>query len=185
MLVRILDITISFVAILILSPFMIFIYLVIFLENKSPIFFQYRVGKNMKKFKLIKFRTMLPGTNSCATHLIDKKRITFTGNFLRKSKIDEIPQLWNVLKGDMSLVGPRPCLFSQIELINKRKEFNIYNVKPGITGLAQIKGIDMSNPSFLVKTEYEMISKFNFLSYLSYIFLTIIGLGYGDKIKTK
>ena len=185
MLIRIFDISISFLALLFLSPLIILIYCIVFFDNKSPFFFQERVGKDIKKFNLIKFRTMLPGTNSCATHLVDPSRVTFTGNFLRKSKLDEIPQLWNVLIGEMSLVGPRPCLFTQIELIKKRKEYNLHKVKPGITGLAQIKGIDMSEPSYLVNTEHKMITNFNLVSYFIYIFLTLIGLGFGDRTNKK
>ena len=137
----------------------------------------------MKSFLLVKFRTMNIGTGNYATHLVDPRNISKIGKLLRKSKIDELPQLWNVLKGDMSMVGPRPCLISQQELIQARLKFNILRVKPGITGLAQISGIDMSDPLLLAKTERKMLRNFNILSYFYYIFLTVIGFGLGDRIK--
>ena len=183
--IRIFDIFISFFGIILLSPIIAFIYLLVYLENKSPLFYQEIIGIYLKKFILIKFRTMKPNTNICATHLVDPNRITKIGVFLRKTKIDEIPQLWNVLRGDMSMVGPRPCLTTQTELINFRKKYNLYSVKPGITGIAQIKKIDMSDPEYLAKTEYKMISKFNRFDYFYYIFLTFIGVGFGDRVRKK
>ena len=123
------------------------------------------------------------GTGNYATHLVDPKSISMIGKLLRKTKIDELPQLWNVLKGEMSIVGPRPCLISQKELINARLKFNIYNVRPGITGLAQISGIDMSDPILLAQTERKMLNNFNLFSYFYYILLTIFGLGLGDRVK--
>ena len=89
------------------------------------------------------------GTASVASHLASATSITPFGNFLRKSKLDELPQLWNVLKGEMSLVGPRPCLFNQEELIAERDKRGVFEVRPGITGLAQVNTIDMSTPELL------------------------------------
>lgn len=182
-LIRFLDVFISFFALIIFSPLMFIIFWLIFLENRSPIFLQKRVGKNMRGFKLMKFRTMPLGTKSCPTHLVEVSNITLLGKFLRKSKLDEIPQFWNVLKGEMSLVGPRPCLFSQKNLLRERKELNLHKIKPGITGLAQIKGIDMSKPSLLAKTDYEMIRNLNLSNYVYLLLLTFIGNGFGDKTR--
>jgi O-antigen biosynthesis protein WbqP len=96
---------------------------------------------------------MRPGTSSVATHLADVNAVTRVGRFLRRTKLDELPQLWNVLKGEMSLVGPRPCLFNQTELISERASRGVFDVRPGITGLAQIQGIDMSTPKLLAETD--------------------------------
>ncbi len=123
------------------------------------------------------------GTESCATHLTDSTKITKLGGLLRNTKLDELPQLWNVIRGDMSLVGPRPCLPSQFELINMRSEFNLYNYLPGITGLSQIKGIDMSDPILISKTDYKMMRNLNLNSYFCYLLLTFVGSGFGDRVK--
>ena len=181
--IRFFDVVLSLIAILIFSPLVIFLYLIIYLENRSPFFFQKRIGKNLKEFTLIKFRTMAIGTESCPTHLIKNTRITKLGSFLRKTKLDELPQLFNVIKGDMSLVGPRPCLPSQYELIDIRKTYEIYNYLPGITGLAQLKGIDMSEPFLLSKTDSIMMKNLNFYKYFYYLTLTFFGSGFGDRVK--
>ena len=180
---RITDIFLASLAIIIFLPLIVLIYFLIYFENKSPIFKQARIGKNMTKFNLIKFRTMNIGTESLATHLIDNSKITSLGAILRKTKLDELPQLWNVLRGDMSLVGPRPCLPSQFELINIRKKYELYKYLPGITGLAQINGIDMSDPILLANTDYKMMNNLNLKKYLYYILLTFFGRGFGDKVK--
>ena len=114
------------------------------------------------------------GILSVGTHLIDKSNITCSGHFLRKFKIDELPQLLNVLIGHMSLVGPRPCLPNQKRLIIERKKRGIYKVKPGITGLAQVSGINMSRPVLLAKTDLKMIRRMNLFYYFYYIFKTIL-----------
>ena len=112
-------------------------------------------------------------TLSVATHLIEDTIISPYGNFLRRSKLDEIPQLFNVLKGDMSLVGPRPCLLNQKRLIFERSKRDVFKVKPGITGLAQVTGINMKNPKLLAQTDQKMIKKLNLLYYFYYILKTI------------
>ena len=106
------------------------------------------------------------------------------GVFLRKTKLDELPQLWNVVKGDMSLVGPRPNLFNQKELIEAREEVGVYDVRPGITGLAQINEIDMSTPQLLAKTDAQMILSMSLMNYFTYIFKTITGKGAGDRVES-
>ena len=183
--IRILDIFFSSLGLIIFSPLIFIVYIVIYVENRSPIFYQERVGLKMKSFLILKFRTMDIGTGNYATHLVDQRSISITGKLLRKTKIDELPQLWNVLKGEMSLVGPRPCLTSQKELIKARLKLNIFKTKPGITGLAQINGIDMSDPLLLAETDRKMLKNFNLYSYFYYIFLTVFGLGLGDRVKNK
>ena len=180
--IRIFDVIISFFGIIFLSPFLTFIYFLLYLNNQSPIFKQKRIGKNHKPFTLLKFRTMRIGTSNTPTHLIDRSRVTKIGFFLRETKIDELPQLFNVLIGDMSIVGPRPSLCSQIDLISLRKKYFVHKFKPGITGLSQLKGIDMSDPYLLAKTDANMIKSFNLAKYFLFIFLTIIGKGFGDKV---
>jgi hypothetical protein len=182
---RILDIFFSFLGLLILFPIIIILFLIGFLDTGSPIFYQERVGRGKKCFRLVKFRSMFIKTQSIATHLANESSITLYGKFLRKSKLDELPQLWNVLVGDMSLVGPRPNLVNQEDVISERDLRNIYSVRPGITGLAQIKKIDMSIPVLLAETDEQMISTFNTLNYFKYILLTISGKGFGDRIKKK
>ena len=181
-LIRILDVLFSILIIVVSSPLLLLIYLLLYFSIGSPLFYQERVGKNLKKFTLIKFRTMLIGTTDCPTHIVDSNRITPIGHIIRKTKIDEIPQFFNVIKGEMSIVGPRPCLLNQKELIKERKKLNIHKVTPGITGLAQIKGIDMSNPKLLAEIELSMIKKFTINNYFYYFLKTILGSGLGDKV---
>lgn len=124
-------------------------------------------------------------TQSVATHLVQASSITKWGTFLRKSKLDELPQLFNVLAGDMSFVGPRPNLFNQEELLKERDNKGIYAVRPGITGLAQINKIDMSNPQLLAETDSKMLKGLNTFGYFKFILLTVFGKGFGDRIVIK
>ena len=181
--IRIYDILIACTILIIFTPIFIFVFILCLIESNEPIFIQKRVGKNQIPFNLLKFRTMKVSTPSLASHLVHKESITRFGRVIRILKIDELPQLLNVIKGDMSLVGPRPCLFNQLDLISLRQDSNVFLVKPGITGLAQVKGIDMSNPKKLTLTDSYMISTYNQKNYFKYLFLTLFGRGIGDKIK--
>jgi len=171
--IRIFDFVFSLLGLIFLSPLLIVILFIGFFDNGSPIFVQRRVGLNFKPFFLIKFRTMPMGVRSAATHLIKNVEFTSFGYFLRKTKIDEIPQLFNVLIGDMSLVGPRPCLFNQRKLISERKKRGVFKVRPGITGLAPIEGINMKTPTLLSKTDLKMIKNMSLYNYFYFIFKTI------------
>ena len=171
--IRIFDFLFSLIGLIFLSPLLVLIFLIGLFENGSPLFIQSRVGYNLKFFSLIKFRTMPIGVRSAGTHLIKDIKLTSFGNFLRTTKLDEIPQLLNVLLGDMSLVGPRPCLFNQKKLINERKKRGVFRVRPGITGLAQISGINMKTPTLLAKTDQKMIKDMSLYNYFYYIFKTI------------
>ena len=180
---RIFDILFSFLGLVLLSPILIVLVVIGLCDTGSPIFRQERVGKGKQPFRLMKFRSMHVNAPSVATHLASASLITPFGSFLRKSKLDELPQLWNVISGDMSLVGPRPNLFNQVELIQERDPRGVYSVRPGITGLAQINKIDMSTPQLLAETDAKMIQELNTLGYFKYIFLTVFGKGFGDRIK--
>lgn len=182
LLIRSLDILFSLLGLVFGFPLLVVIFVSSFFDTGSPIFRQKRVGRNKIPFTLVKFRTMSASTVSVASHLECRSSITSLGSCLRKTKLDELPQLWNVLRGDMSLVGPRPSLFNQEELIYLRSTLNVYCVRPGITGLAQINNIDMSTPELLAKADAEMISTMSLGMYFEYIFLTIIGKGRGDRI---
>jgi lipopolysaccharide/colanic/teichoic acid biosynthesis glycosyltransferase len=170
----ILDTIFSLFSLILFFPLLILIYFVLLLDIGTPLFIQKRVGLNLKNFSLIKFRTMKIGTLSVGTHLIDSSNITRFGYVLRKFKLDELPQLLNVFMGHMSLVGPRPCLPNQKRLIIERKKRGIYKVKPGITGLAQVSGINMSRPVLLAKTDLKMIKQMNLFYYFYYIFKTFL-----------
>tara|TARA_R110001592_G_scaffold111334_1_gene308303 strand:+ start:3471 stop:4022 length:552 start_codon:yes stop_codon:yes gene_type:complete len=183
MLIRNLDIVFSFFGLLFGFPVLVVLTVIGLFDTGSPIFCQKRVGKNKKPFTLIKFRTMKLDTASVASHLASTASITPFGGFLRRTKLDELPQLWNVLKGEMSLVGPRPGLLNQEELTSAREANNVFNVRPGITGLAQVNDIDMSTPELLAKTDAEMIKTMSVSNYFKYIFQTILGKGAGDRIK--
>jgi O-antigen biosynthesis protein WbqP len=172
--IRLFDFVLSFCSLILFFPLFILIFIVGFLDKGFPFFFQKRVGLNLKNFTLIKFRTMKIGTLSAGTHLIDKSNITGFGHFLRKFKLDELPQLLNVLLGHMSIVGPRPCLYNQKRLIIERKKRGVYKVKPGITGLAQVSGINMSRPVLLAKADLKMIKQMNIFYYFFYIFKTVL-----------
>ena len=180
--IRLFDFFFSLFGLLFGFPVLLILLVVGFFDTGSPIFRQQRVGCNQKPFILVKFRTMRKDTASVASHLASASAITPFGHFLRRTKLDELPQLWNVLKGEMSLVGPRPCLFSQDELIRERAERNVFNCRPGITGLAQINDIDMSTPKLLAETDQKMLEKLTLKAYFRYILLTLGGNGSGDRI---
>ena len=180
---RWLDFVAAFIGLILTAPILLVVVIVGYFDTGSPIFTQNRVGKNKKSFTLIKFRTMSVDTKSVASHLASTASITKMGGFLRKTKIDELPQLINVLKGEMSLVGPRPCLFNQEELIEERGSRGVFDVLPGITGLAQVNEIDMSTPKLLAEWDQRMIREFSLAGYFRYILMTVTGKGSGDRVR--
>lgn len=183
--IRLLDVVFAFFGLVLGLPVLLVLFAIGLLDTGSPLFCQERVGRHKKPFTLIKFRTMRKGTASVASHLANVDSITKFGNFLRRSKLDELPQLWNVLKGDMSLVGPRPGLFNQHELTEARERHGVYNVRPGITGLAQVSKIDMSTPERLAQVDAEMIRTIDMNNYFKYILMTVAGKGSGDRVIKK
>lgn len=183
MILRWLDGVFALVGLVLGSPVLLAIYALGLWDTGSPMFRQVRVGRYQRPFTLVKFRTMRPDTASVASHLADASAITPLGAFLRRTKLDELPQLWNVLRGEMSLVGPRPCLFNQVELINEREQRGVFKVRPGITGLAQVNNIDMSTPKLLAETDSDMLKRLTLSAYFKYIIMTVSGKGSGDGVK--
>lgn len=181
---RLLDIVFSSIGLMLGWPVLALIALLGWCDTGSPIFRQERVGRFQRPFTLVKFRTMRLGTASVASHLASSESITPLGRLLRRTKLDELPQLWNVLVGDMSLVGPRPCLPNQTDLIAARHSHGVFEVRPGITGLAQVSGIDMSTPDLLAETDAQMVRTLTVGAYLGYILQTLTGKGSGDRVRS-
>lgn len=174
---NILDRIIAFVALIVLSPVFLIFAIMIKVESKGPVFFkQQRVGKNKKLFAIYKFRSMRTDTpKDMPTHMLNNADayITKVGNFMRKTSIDELPQLINILKGDMSFVGPRPALWNQEDLIAERDKYGANDVKPGLTGLAQISGRDELEIPVKAKFDGEYVEKISFLFDIKIFFKTI------------
>lgn len=180
--IRVFDFVFSLLGLVVGFPVLLVIYVIGLFDTGSPLFRQERVGRDQKPFTLVKFRTMTVDTASVASHLASTASITKLGGFLRRTKLDELPQLWNVLKGEMSLVGPRPGLFNQEELTEKRSKRGVFHARPGITGLAQVSDIDMSTPQLLAETDQQMLNSLTVGSYFRYIFMTVAGKGTGDRV---
>ena len=175
---RILDIILSTIAfILIIIPGII-IGICIKLESKGPVFFkQKRVGKNKKYFMIYKFRTMrIDAPKDMPTHMLNNAEsyITKIGGFLRKTSLDELPQIINIIKGDMSIIGPRPALWNQEDLIEERDKYGANDIRPGLTGLAQISGRDELEIPVKAKLDGEYIEKVSFLFDIKIFFKTIL-----------
>ena len=181
--IRALDIVLSLLGLVLGLPLLLVLWLVGWFDTGAPLFRQQRVGRGQRPFTLVKFRTMHPDTASVASHLADAAAITRFGHFLRRTKLDELPQLWNVLRGDMSLVGPRPCLPNQHELIAEREQRGVFAVRPGVTGLAQVNGVDMSEPARLAEMDAEMVASLSLRDYFRFILLTAAGKGSGDRVR--
>lgn len=171
------------IGLILLLPVILLSALIIFVEDGFPIIFiQERIGKNGKIFKIFKLRTMKKNAPIKATHEVGKENYLFFGFYLRKFKIDELPQLINYLKNDIYLIGPRPCLPSQISLIQERKVNKITSLKPGITGLSQVMGYDMSNPVILSKVDKLYVANKS-LKLDLYIFLATFLKFFKDKLR--
>ena len=181
--IRVLDVVLSVLGLVVAAPVLLVLWVLGWMDTRSPLFRQERVGRHQRPFVLVKFRTMRPDTASVATHLAEASSVTPLGRFLRKTKLDELPQLWNVLKGEMSLVGPRPGLFNQEELLQERAARGVLDARPGITGLAQIRGIDMSTPRELAEVDRQMLDALTIRAYFRYLVLTVLGRGSGDRVR--
>jgi O-antigen biosynthesis protein WbqP len=155
---RTLDIAAALAGLILLFPVFVVVAVLVAVTSKGPVLFrQERVGKDERTFVCNKFRTMHQGTAQRGTHEVSASALTSAGALLRALKLDELPQLWNVLWGEMSLVGPRPCLPNQQRLIAERRARDVFSATPGITGLAQVQGIDMSEPERLAEIDQSYI----------------------------
>ena len=181
--IRTLDILFSLLGMISGIPVFLGVIFLSLLDHGPPFFKQKRIGKNQQPFTLVKFRTMAIGTQSVGTHLVDPSSITKLGQFLRETKLDELPQLFNVLMGQMSLVGPRPCLPNQTELISERSQRDAFKVRPGITEIAQINDVDMSTPRKLARYDQLMIKRLTLILYGKLILATVLGEGRGDRVR--
>jgi nucleoside-diphosphate-sugar epimerase/lipopolysaccharide/colanic/teichoic acid biosynthesis glycosyltransferase len=182
---RLLDVLLAGAGLLVLWPLLLVLYGLGLFDTGAPLLRQERVGRHQRPFVLVKFRTMRRDTAHVASHLANSAAITPLGAVLRRTKLDELPQLWNVLLGHMSLVGPRPGLFNQHDLTQARTAHGVYAARPGITGLAQVNGIDMSTPELLAQTDARMLRELSVRNYFKFIFLTVLGKGSGDGVKTQ
>jgi lipopolysaccharide/colanic/teichoic acid biosynthesis glycosyltransferase len=150
----------------------------------NPLFIQSRVGKNLKPFKLVKLRTMKMGTKNAGSHQVSQSQITTIGRFLRRTKLDELPQVWNVLLGQMSFVGPRPCLPTQTDVVSCREELGVYQLRPGVTGPAQLAGVDMSTPEKLAAADAKYLQINGITRDIWMMIQTVLGKGRGDAVLT-
>lgn len=170
---RIVDIFLTFVGLLFFSPVLVTLTIALYIQNNGkPFFYQRRPGKNQKEFKIIKFKTMTDATDKDGNLLPDVDRITSIGKVARKLSFDEIPQLINVLKGDMSLVGPRPLLFKYIPLYSK-EQLRRHEVKPGITGWAQVNGRNAISWTRKFELDIEYVDNVSFAFDMKILLLTI------------
>lgn len=177
---RIIDFLLALIAIIILSPLFLIVSIIIKLESKGPVIFkQKRIGKDKKYFTIYKFRSMKTDTpKDMPTHLLNKaeSHITPFGKIIRKTSIDELPQLFNILKGDMSIVGPRPALWNQDDLVAERDKYHANDIKPGLTGLAQVSGRDELEIPVKAKYDGDYVRKRSFLFDLKILFRTVINV---------
>ena len=172
---RTMDIVSSLVGLILLSPLFLLVAILIKLDSKGPIIFkQIRIGKNSKPFYIYKFRSMKIDAPNLSTEV---------GKFIRKTSIDELPQLVNILKGDMSIVGPRPVIEREVRLLEIRKECNVDSILPGITGLAQINGRDNIDDYEKVKYDFEYLSKRNLVLDIKIIINTVLKVAKSEGIK--
>jgi O-antigen biosynthesis protein WbqP len=181
-----LDIALSIAGLILASWLYLIIIAAIFIDDPGPVFFtQKRVGKNKSYFQLVKFRSMKISTpHDIPTHLLNDpdQYITRVGHFLRKTSLDEIPQLWNILKGDMSVIGPRPALWNQDDLIEEREKYNANNILPGLSGWAQIRGRDELKIEDKARLDGEYVQKMNFAFDCRCFFGTVFRVLRGDGV---
>ena len=183
---RIIDIICSLMAIIFLSIIYLPICLLVKLTSPGPVFFkQKRIGKNKTFFNILKFRTMRIDTpKDCPTHLLENpdQYITKVGKFLRKTSLDELPQIFNIFKGDMSVIGPRPALWNQDDLIAERDKYGVNELKPGLTGWAQVNGRDELPIPVKAKLDGEYVDRISFAFDIKCLLLTIVSVFKSDGV---
>lgn len=181
---RAFDIVLAATGLVVAAPLILAAAVLIRLTSPGPaIFLQTRVGLNEKPFTCLKLRTMYCETENVPTHEAGASSITPVGRLLRRFKFDELPQLWNVLAGRMSFVGPRPCLPSQTALIAARRAYGLYKLRPGITGVAQVAGVDMSDPEKLAALDAAYLHDMSLAADIRLILATALGSGQGDRVR--
>lgn len=177
---RLVDILLSFLALIILSPIFLILVIAIKIDSKGPVLFkQKRVGIHKSHFNILKFRTMRIDTpNDTPTHLLENpdQWITKVGKFLRKTSLDELPQIWNILVGQMSIIGPRPALWNQYDLIEERDKYGANDIRPGLTGWAQIKGRDELLIDIKANLDGEYVENMSFKMDVKCFFGTIVSV---------
>jgi O-antigen biosynthesis protein WbqP len=182
---RVFDFSAAVFGLIAASPIIAVCILLIRLDSKGPALFrQVRVGMNGRHFTCYKLRTMHLNSGDVPTHQMSSSALTRVGKHLRRLKLDELPQFWNILRGDMSMVGPRPCLPTQTELVNARRRYGLMDIPPGITGVSQVAGIDMSDPEILAVSDAQYLDDMSLRRDLSLILQTITGSGRGDRVRT-
>lgn len=183
--IRLFDLVLAFFILIGLSPFFILVCCYCWFVTGSPIFKQQRLGRDQKLFVMYKFRTLPVGTISMPTHLLGPVGMTPGIRFLRKYKFDELPQLLNVLLGHMSLVGPRPCLPTQIDLVAERNRLGVFFRRPGLSGLGQILGVDMSTPRKLARIDALMVKRLDICMYFKLLISTFSRRSLSDRVLMK
>lgn len=183
--IRGLDLVAACAGLVVTAPIVLALAVAVQATSAGPgLFAQPRLGRGERPFTCYKLRTMAVGTVSAATHEVSAAAVTPLGRILRRLKLDELPQLWNVLVGEMSLVGPRPGLPSQTELREERRALGIFHVRPGVTGPGQVAGADMSDPARLAALDATFAHRPTVAAYIKYVLLTVIGRGQGDRVRS-
>ncbi|MDQ8738346.1 sugar transferase [Paenibacillus sp. LHD-38] len=184
---RILDLFFSVISLIVLWPFFFVLAILIKIDSKGPVFFkQKRIGKDKKEFYILKFRTMrVEAPRETPTHMLQNPNnyITKIGLFIRKTSLDELPQIFNIIKGEMSIIGPRPALWNQYDLIAKRDEYDVNAIYPGLTGWAQINGRDELPLNIKVSYDAEYVNNMSFVFDIKVFILTIFRVIKSDGIR--
>ena len=182
---RVFDIAIALIGLPVAVPLVVICMILVRFSSRGPtIFSQTRIGLNEQPFTCYKLRSMYIDTRDAPSHETSASAVTPIGAWLRRLKLDELPQLWNILLGDMSFVGPRPCLPSQVELIEARRIRGLYAIRPGITGIAQVAGIDMSDPQRLAEVDAGYLANMSMATDVRLMVATVLGAGRGDRVRS-